>query len=699
MSVTMSWRKVLAVPAILSLTVGGVLLGGSSASAAEAGLTVDNPAAGSTVDSRTVTVDGDVFGGSTVIVYEEDGSTVLARTNVSGAFGVATPYSLTLPEYADSEAVGQTIVVGGLYGGSGIPQQSVSFSLPGVAPMSADAGLTITSPVNGSTTDSRSVNVEGSAFGLSNIIVYAEDGTTVLAETTLPGDVSPKDFSIALPVYSDDANADQTIVVGGSFLGRTITPQTVNFSFPAAPVTSDFGLTITSPIDGSTVDSREVTVEGSAFGLSNIIVYAEDGTTVLAETTLPGDVSPKDFSIALPVYSDDANADQTIVVGGSFLGRTITPVNVNFSLPAVAPAPPVAPVTSDFGLTITSPIDGSTVDSREVTVEGSVFGTSNVIVYAADGTTVLANQTVPGDFAPKPFSITLPVFADDANISQRIVVGGSFLGSTITPVNVNFSLPAVASVFAVVTPTEGQQLDSRTVTVTGTGIPTASVNVLNADGSRFAPQTLVASDGTWNATGTFAADADVNQVLRVTQVQGGAGRGDVSINVTLPASVFTLVVDSPADDAVVDSRTVTFTGTGTPGGTVNVLTADGNRFAPVAVVGNDGRWSATGTFAADADVAQTLRVTQVVGGAGRGDFNVAITLPAAAVAVDPTTPDVTVPVVDVTSGNAPVAAAPGSDALALTGLPTTAILSLAGLLTLAGGLVLIGRRKLGLLGS
>ncbi|WP_141377934.1 hypothetical protein, partial [Microbacterium testaceum] len=124
------WRKALTVPAAIALALGGVALTAAPASAAEAGLTVTSPIDGSTVDSRTVTVQGSVFGGSTVIVYDQSGNNVLARSNVGGSFGQPTPYSLTLPAYADDAPVAQTIVVGGLYGGSGIPQQSVSFALP-----------------------------------------------------------------------------------------------------------------------------------------------------------------------------------------------------------------------------------------------------------------------------------------------------------------------------------------------------------------------------------------------------------------------------------------------------------------------------------------------------------------------------------------------------------------------------------------
>ena len=150
------------------------------------------------------------------------------------------------------------------------------------------------------------------------------------------------------------------------------------------------------------------------------------------------------------------------------------------------------------------------------------------------------------------------------------------------------------------------------------------------------------------------------------------------------------MVTSPGDGEVLASRTVTVTGTGTAGGTVNVLLGS-DRFGPYAVVAADGTWSVTGTFAADAIVDQTLRITQVVGGAGRGDIAIQVVLPAVAVVtpIDPTTP------VTPTTPVAPAVTAPvnsGSD-LAFTGATDTAgFIGLGLLLTLAGGALLLARR-------
>ena len=222
------WRKALTVPVAIALALGGVALTAAPASAAEAGLTVTSPIDGSTVDSRTVTVQGSVFGGSTVIVYDQSGNNVLARSNVGGSFGQPTPYSLTLPAYADDAPVAQTIVVGGLYGGSGIPQQSVSFALPAAAPV---GNFTVTAPTNGQTVDSRTVTFTGTGTDGSTVNVLDANGNRIPGTTAA---VVVNGQWSTTGTYPDDAPVAQTItanqVTGGAGRGE----QTVSFTLPAA---------------------------------------------------------------------------------------------------------------------------------------------------------------------------------------------------------------------------------------------------------------------------------------------------------------------------------------------------------------------------------------------------------------------------------------------------------------------------------
>lgn len=306
-------------------------------------------------------------------------------------------------------------------------------------------------------------------------------------------------------------------------------------------------------------------------------------------------------------------------------------------------------------LVVTSPTSGQTTPTRDVTFSGTAVAGSKIVIHQDDqaGAVLETVASVPADGS---WSVDHQ-YATDAPVAQTAFVDGVVGGSGFSDAkSVSFSLPAAtpAAQLTVTSPTDGQYVTSRTVTVTGTGIPTANIALVPSKGN---PTTgiIVGSDGSWTGQVTFPADVDRAQSIVVNQIQGGAGRGSVTVDVNLPATQ-TLVVTTPKDGETTATRTVTFSGTGTAGSRVS-LTGD---FPFVqATVGNDGSWSVDVTFADDAAVAQSVRLTQVTGGAGTGDVTVAFSLPAAS------TPPTTTPTLDT-----PVITTP-KDGAALVGSSVT----------------------------
>ena len=302
----------------------------------------------------------------------------------------------------------------------------------------------------------------------------------------------------------------------------------------------------------------------------------------------------------------------------------------------------------DSDLVVTSPTAGSTTESRLVTVAGTAIADANVIIKDTnDAGEILARTTTNGAGA---FSTTIQ-YADDADVAQTIYVDGEKGFSGFDPtVTRSFNLPAIApaEAFSVTAPTAGQQLGSRDVTFSGTGISGSTVNVLDSNGDRLpGTSAVVVVDGQWSLDYTYPETVDRNQTVRVNEVTGGAGTGNTTVAFVLPQGQ-TLVVETPAEGTTTATRTVTFSGTGTSGSTVNVLGADGNRLPGTsAVTVVDGQWSLDYTYGDDAAVAQTVRVTQVTGGAGSGDVTRGFNLPA--VVVPPTTPDATLDAPVITS--------------------------------------------------
>jgi len=293
-------------------------------------------------------------------------------------------------------------------------------------------------------------------------------------------------------------------------------------------------------------------------------------------------------------------------------------------------------------LVVTSPTPDQTTATRDVTFSGTAVAGSKIVIHQTNQAGAVL-ETVASVPASGSWSIDHE-YAADAPVAQTAFVDGVVGGSGFSDAkSVSFSLPAAAPTaqLTVTSPTEGKYLDSRTVTVTGTGIPTANIALVPSAGN---PTTgiLVGSDGSWTGQVTFPGDVDRAQSIVVNQIQGGAGRGSVTVNVNLPATQ-TLVVTTPKAGTTTESRTVTFSGTGTAGSRVSLV---GDFPLVQATVGNDDTWSIDVAFGDDAAVAQSVRLTQVTGGVGTGDVTVTFSLPAVSTA--PTTPPTTPPTAPVT---------------------------------------------------
>jgi hypothetical protein len=301
-------------------------------------------------------------------------------------------------------------------------------------------------------------------------------------------------------------------------------------------------------------------------------------------------------------------------------------------------------------LVVSNPAAASTEADRSVTVDGTAVAGANIRVFADSTTTTLLASTTT-DRTTGAFSATIE-YADDAPVNQSIYVTGDVGTSGFSdPVTRAFNLPAAVTPvenFSVTSPELDEQLASRTVTFSGTGNSGSSIVLEDTNGNPLPDSNSVAVvDGQWSIQYTYPETADRNQIVHVTQIMGGVDTGNITAAFVLPQGQ-TLVIETPAEGTTTATRTVTFSGTGNSGSTVNVLGADGNRLPGTgAITVVDGQWSLDYTYGDDAAVAQTVRVTQVTGGAGSGDVTRAFNLPA--VVVPPTTPDATLDAPVITS--------------------------------------------------
>ncbi|GAA1777983.1 hypothetical protein GCM10009768_03240 [Leucobacter iarius] len=244
-------------------------------------LIVTGPETGSTVDSKTPTVEGTGEPGAEITITDEDGN-VIGETVVDENGN----WSVTLPELGGGST---GITVTDNHGGS----QDIDFEVP-------FENLVVTGPTPGSTVDSKKPVVSGTAEPGAEITVTDKNGN-VIGET-----VAGEDGKWTTPIGTLPTGPAEIVVTdnhGGS--------QNVDFIVPAEE------LIVTAPApEGDakpTVDSKTPTVSGTGEPGAEITVTDEDGN-VIGETVVDEN---GDWAVTLPELE---NGDHTITVADNLGG-------------------------------------------------------------------------------------------------------------------------------------------------------------------------------------------------------------------------------------------------------------------------------------------------------------------------------------------------------------------------------------------
>lgn len=274
-------------------------------------------------------------------------------------------------------------------------------------------------------------------------------------------------------------------------------------------------------------------------------------------------------------------------------------------------------------------VSTATVSGRVFTVTGNATTGDSIQLLDSEGNFAVRRTTVENGMYSMSYTIpgttSGPMKFTVQQVTQQLGDDGSQ--------SVTADVPAT---FAVTSPADGDTVDSRTVTFTGTGTEGQPVNILNAGGDRIV-QAIPAADGTWSGTYTFPNSAAVKQTLTANELNVGPDGAARDFTITLPAAAPEFTVTSPKNGDTVKSRTVTFTGTGFEGQPVNVLNAAGDRLFQ-AIPAADGTWSGTYTFADTDAVTQNLTANEINVGPAGASQAFTITLPAVA----PASPSFTV---------------------------------------------------------
>ncbi|RUQ96906.1 hypothetical protein [Labedella endophytica] len=357
-----SWRKALAVPVALTLAFGSALLATAPASAAPEDLTVTSPESGDTVESRTVVFAGTGTEGSLVAVTDAEGTPLPGTTPATVTAGLWT----TTATYDDDAAIEQTAFVEQTTADLADGETSVTFSLPAAVVPDPEIEFAITSPEDGDTLESRTVEITGTGTDDSAVVLTDADGA-VLPGTTAATVVDGAWTATA--TYPEDAIVDQSITATQVTELVETGEDTIAVTLPDAALPDpepEAEFAITSPEDGADLDSYTVVFEGTGTNGSTVDLLDYDDEPLAGADTAT--VSGGVWSITVE-FPEDADPFQFVTAVQTTDGEEEY-AYVAFYFPyELLPAP-----------VITSPANGETVEGDQVTFTGTATPGTDVLV-------------------------------------------------------------------------------------------------------------------------------------------------------------------------------------------------------------------------------------------------------------------------------------------------------------------------------
>ncbi|WP_338280958.1 adventurous gliding motility protein AgmC [Corallococcus caeni] len=510
--------------------------------------------------STTATSTFTVAGPTVAITTPANGSTVTNPTNVviAGTAANATSVSFTLngTNYGPFTVTGgnwTATVPGPLANGSytvnAVSTNGTSNSTTATSTFTvAGPTVAITTPANGSTVTNPNVTVTGTAANATSVTVTFQ-GTNYGPITVTGGN-----WSQALP----GPLANGTYTVTATSTNGTTTSTQASSTFTVAGPT----VAITTPANGSTVNTPNVTVTGTAANATSVTLTFQ-GTNYGPITVTGGN-----WTYALP--GNLANGTYTVTAVSTNGTTNSTTATSTFTVNV--PAPTVA---------ISTPANGSTVNTPNVTVTGSSTNATTVTL-TFQGTnygpiTVNGagnwNYALPGPLADGTYTVT--------------AVSTNSAGTNSSTATSTFTVDQTPPTVAISTPADGSTINTPNVTVTGTSAG-ASFVTLTFDGASYGPIN-VDSSGNWSyALPGPLAEATYTVTATATDAAGNTSTPDSS-TFTVDLTAPTVAISSPADGAVIGTDTVTVTGTST-GATSVTLTYNGTDYGPIPVDAS-GNWS------------------------------------------------------------------------------------------------------------
>jgi len=534
--------------------------------------TVTSPVTGTAINDPTPTISGTAEPGALITVTLEPTGTVLctAVADPSGNW-TCTP---TTP-IPDGEA--EIHVVAGDGAGHESDPTVVVITVDTIPP----APPTVTAPISGTTTGT-TPTFAGTGEPGGTVNVYDDQGNVVCTTTVNPDG-------------SWSCTPDDPLDEGEQTYSVTVTDEAGNESDPTpVTITVDSGgvtpPTVTSPISGTAINDPTPTISGTAEPGALITVTLEPTGTVLC-TAVADPSGNWTCTPTTPIPDGDAEIH---VVAGDGAGHESDPTVVVVTVDTIPPAPPV----------VTGPISGTVITDPTPVFTGTGEPGGTVNIYDDQGN-VVCTTTVNPDGS---WSCTPDDPLDEGEQTYSVTVTDEAGNeSDPTPVTITVDSGGVTPP-TVTSPITGTAINDPTPTISGTAEPGALITVTLEPTGTVLCTAVADPSGNWTCTPTTPIPDGEAEI----HVVAGDGAGHVSDPTVVIVTVDTIppdppVVTGPISGTVITDPTPVFTGTGEPGGTVNIYDDQGNVVCTTTVA-PDGSWSCTPDDPLD-EGEQTYQVT------------------------------------------------------------------------------------------
>jgi len=500
-------------------------------------IVIDNPADGSITNDNTPPYVGTTQPYNTVIV-KIDGTpidTLVADVNGNWATNQPTPLS------NGAHAVTAIAIDGLGQTATDVNNFTINTSVPWVD---------VVTPANGSTINDNTPVLAGTTDPNLTVII-SMDGTpidTIIADqygawsTVQPTPLSNGQHTVSAKAI----DAQGQFAIDANIFYIDTTPPSI---------------TITTPVDGSTISDNTPLIYGVTEPFLQVIIKM-DGTPI---DTVTSDGAGNWSTVQPTPLADGAHSVSATATDDA--GNSATDTN-NFTIDATPPT-----------VNVVTPAEGSTTADRTPSLTGTTDPNTTVVVKM-DGVPI---DTIVSDGSGNWSTVQPTNLSDGPHTVTAVATDAA--GNSATDSN-NFNVDATAPPIDVVTPAVGSTTNDNTPTLSGTTDPNTTVIVLmdgvlidtvvsNGSGNWSTVQPTPLSDGPHTVTG-IAVDAAGNT----------ATDSNPFIVDTLPPTIF---VDTPPDGSTTSDNTPLYTGRTEPLLTV-IVRVDGTPIDTVVADAN-GNWS------------------------------------------------------------------------------------------------------------